>query len=374
MAHAASSGGMVLPVDDTLRRIAAAYRSLAWLWMLILVLVEVTGASDASRPVLAAAMSLATAWLGVTVWAATRSDRLGSAWFAVSDGLVAIVLSAAGWLAGADDFVSGGWPGSWLFMVAFASNLRWTLAAGGVLVASHAWLHVLLDLEPLRTAGTFQFITLALVVGWAFDALRHRDELRLGAERALAREMEQSARHQERTRLALHLHDSVLQTLHAIRVEAERPDEVRYLTRLQERELRRTIEEFRSPYEDSFRARLQRHRDEVEDLCRGLTIAEVIRDDAPVSEALEAGLQAAREAMMNAGKHAGVDQIDLYSEISDGEAVICVRDRGVGFEAAAVRGRGSAMVGDTLAQWGGRMEIVSAPGAGTDVTIRVPLP
>lgn len=364
----------VLPVDDTLRRIAAAYRSLAWLWMLILVLVEATGASDASRPVLAAAMSLATAWLGVTVWAATRSDRLGSAWFAVSDGLVAIVLSAAGWLAGADDFVSGGWPGSWLFMVAFASNLRWTLAAGGVLVASHAWLHVLLDLEPLRTAGTFQFITLALVVGWAFDALRHRDELRLGAERALAREMEQSARHQERTRLALHLHDSVLQTLHAIRVEAERPDEVRYLTRLQERELRRTIEEFSSPYEDSFRARLQRHRDEVEDLCRGLTIAEVIRDDAPVSEALEAGLQAAREAMMNAGKHAGVDQIDLYSEISDGEAVICVRDRGVGFEAAAVRGRGSAMVGDTLAQWGGRMEIVSAPGAGTDVTIRVPLP
>lgn len=182
-----ASGG-ALPVNDTLRWVAAGYRGLVWVWMLILVLVVALGEGPGNRTVLALAMALATVWLGISLWASRRNERLGSPWFAGLDGLVAVVLSSTGWLAGTEDFVSGGWPGSWLFMVAFAANLRWTLVAGLVLVVTHTGLHLLHDLPMVRTAGTFQFITLALVIGWAFDSLCLRERLRLDAEAALARE------------------------------------------------------------------------------------------------------------------------------------------------------------------------------------------
>lgn len=367
------TGPALPPVEDTLRKIAAGYRVVVWLWMLILVLVEVIVRDEGSRPVLAGAMLLASVWTGVTVWASRSSDRLGSLWFVAVDGVVAVGLSATGLLAGSADFVSGGWPGSWLFMVAFAASLRWTMAAGVLLLVVHVGLHLAHDLPAGRTAGTFQFIALAFVIGWAFDSLRRRDRLRRSAETALAEQTAEVTRYEERSRLADHLHDSVLQTLHAIRVDAEHADEVRYLSRRQERELRRTIEEFRSPYRDSFKARLLRHRDEVEDLCRGVQIVDVIRDDRPVTPPLEAALTAAREALMNAGKHSGASRVDLYSEATDGQVTINVRDRGRGFDPTGDfdRGLGRRIVAP-VAQVGGEVEVRSRPGDGTEITIRVP--
>src|SRR5690625_6820487 len=44
---------------------------------------------------------------------------------------------------------------------------------------------------------------------------------------------------------------------------------------------------------------------------------------------------AAREAMVNAGKHAGVDSVDVYAEHLAGELSIFVRDRGAGFDSEA---------------------------------------
>lgn len=367
------SSSNTLPVDDTLRWVAAGYRTLVWIWMLILVLVVGTGSSPGNRLVLVAGMALATIWLGVSLWAAQSNSRLGNPYFAVLDGVVALALSGVGLAAGTSDFVTGGWPGSWLFMVAFAANLRWTLLAGVALVLSHTLLHILHGLPIVRTAGTFQFITLALVIGWAFDNLRHREKLRLEAELALAHERETTARHEERSRLAVQLHDSVLQSLHAIKVGSDDSNQVRYLARRQERELRRTIEEFRSPYANSFKARLLQHRDEVEDLCRNLQIVEVIRDDRPMTSELEAALSAAREAMMNAAKHAGVSRVDLYSEIDAGEATIYVRDRGVGFSMSDSTPRGLRMaLSEPVGAVGGFVEIESRPGEGTEVKITVP--
>lgn len=373
MAPIARPDRWALPVDDTLRWIAVGYRVLAWVWVLILVTVELARDSDSSRPILATGLGVATVWLGVTLWAGRSNRRLGGIWFVVFDGIVALALSAVGWIAGTDDFVSGGWPGSWLFMVAFASTLRWTLVAGLGLITSHVILHLLHNLPPGRTAGTFQFITLALVIGWTFDSLRHREHLRLRAEKELADEQQELARQEERSRLALHLHDSVLQTLHAIRVDADDADEVRYLARRQERELRRTIEEFRSPHGDSFRARLLGNRDEVEDLCRGVKITDVIRDDTAVTPAIATALAAAREAMLNAGRHSGANQIDLYSEITDGEAIIHVRDRGAGFVVAENHAHGIDMaMHSPVEDAGGQVIVQSTPGEGTEVTIRVP--
>lgn len=372
MTNGAGTEVIDLPVNDTLRWVIAGYRFLTWIWVVIMILVVVVGHRPGNRLILAGGLVVATAWLLVTLWASRSNRRLGQMSFVLADGLVALALSATGWLAGVSDFISGGWPGSWLFVVAFATSLSWTIGASLVLVAVHIVLHLQHGLSSLRTAGTFQFIALALVVGWAFDALRQRERLRIGAEQELAREHQEKVRHQERSRLALQLHDSVLQTLYAIRIGADSADEVRYLSRRQERELRRTIEEFRSPYPDSFRARLLRHRNEVEDLYRGVQIVEVVRDDAAVTPALAASLDAAREAMLNAGKHSGAKQIDLYSEIGEEEAVIHVRDRGVGFDISDV-GEGMGMtVLRSVEQAGGHITITSEPGRGTEVTIRVP--
>lgn len=64
----------------------------------------------------------------------------------------------------------------------------------------------------------------------------------------------------------------------------------------------------------------------------GVRIAPVIvGEDAPLTDASHAAVLAAREAMVNAAKHAGVDTIDVYAE-NFGELSIYVRDRGPGFD------------------------------------------
>jgi signal transduction histidine kinase len=374
MAVRAGIPGFDQGVDVTLRWVVVAFRLLAWVWALALIGVVILKGAPGSRPVLAAAAAVATLWAGFTVWASRSSDRLHSPWFAVADGVVVFALGAAGWIAGTEDFVSGGYPGSWLFVVAYATNLRWTMLAAVALTLEHVVIHDLMNLGLGRTVGTFQFIVFGLIAGWAYEALRLHEQRRHEAETRLEEERRQAVRLEQGARLGQLLHDSVLQTMQAIRSGADDPKQVRYLARWQERELRRTIEELRSPYQRSFRAELLAVRDGVEDLYRSMQIAEVIRDDAEMTPALEVGLGAAREAMTNAAKHAGVEKVDLYAEVSDGSAVIHVRDRGQGFDpSVGPKGHGWAIsVEGPIESVGGSVTVDSAPGAGTEVTIQVP--
>jgi signal transduction histidine kinase len=377
-----ASRGVTPSVDETLRRVVVTYRLLVLVWLYILIGVTVVRGSPGNRWVLAGTVIMATVWAGVTIWAGRAGKRLGSRTFVVLDGVVALGLSTAGLIAGTIDFISGGWPASWLFTVAFAFNIRWNVGASLVLVFEHVLLHIAHGFTDIRIAGTFQFIVFAVIVGWAFDSLRERERLRLELQselsrerEALEKEREATARHEERASLARHLHDEVLQTFHAIDLKAEEPSQVRYFVRRQTRELRRTIEEFRSPYEKSFRASLLRGRDAVEDLHTGVKINEVIRTDAQVTAALEAALGAAREAMMNAAKHSGSSQVDLYSEIEDGIAVINIRDRGRGFDTGAVSDGGMALaITQRVRDVGGNVEIKTGPDLGTQVNITVPAP
>ena len=362
----------VRPVEHTLRWVVVTFRLLAALWSLALILAVVLGGSPGDRPVMAGTASLAAGWAVFTLVGARRGF-LGHIPFALADGLVISVLSAAGLVAGTEDFISGGYPGSWLFVVAFVANLRWTLAAGVFLVLEHTVIHLLMGLGPVRTTGTFQFLVFALIAGWAFDSVRERERLRLVAEERLASEQRIAVRLEEGTRLARKLHDSVLQTLKAIQSEAENPEQVRYLARWQERGLRSTIEDLRSEYEGGFRARLLAVRDEVDDLYQTVTTKAVIRNDAEITPNLEVALDATHEALTNAAKHSGADLVDLYAEISDGWVTVNVRDRGHGFDPSAT-GRGSSMsMVDPVETIGGVVEVVSKRGTGTEVTIRVPV-
>ncbi|MGH8913619.1 MAG: hypothetical protein ACRDZM_03790, partial [Acidimicrobiia bacterium] len=176
--------------------------------------------------------------------------------------------------------------------------------------------------------------------------------------------------HEERAALADRLHDSVLQTLHAIRMGADDPGQSRYLARRQERELRRNIEEWRSEFRESFKAHLLAVRDEVEDTHR-VEIEAVIRDDAQINPSLTAAIEAAREAMANAAKHSGSPKITLYSEFANGEAHIHVRDRGSGFADDFQRNRVQERLAKRVESVGGLVEIETARESGTEVKITV---
>ena len=112
---------------------------------------------------------------------------------------------------------------------------------------------------------------------------------------------------------------------------------------------------------------------DVEELY-GVRVEIASAGDCPVDGPLGAVVLAAREAMTNAAKFAGVDEIDVYVEVSDDEVAVFVRDRGAGFDRRAVpadrRGLAESIEG-RLERAGGRATIVSSPDEGTEVELHV---
>ena len=365
----------ISPVHHTLRWVVVLCRLVGWAWSLAMIAATLQTNPGISRDLVIAAGILGTLWGGLTV-AGARNDRfVRHPVFVITDGAAAALLTGAGWVAGAPDFISGGYPMSWLFVVAYATSLRWTMVAAVIATFYSAFFHGLMDLGAMRTLGSIQFLVVGLIAGWAFDTLRNRETLRLEAESNLRLQQQASARYEERALLACRLHDSVLQTLHMIRTSADDAAEVRYLARRQERELRRTIDEYRSPHEKSFRAELLGVRDRVEDLCR-VEIEAIVRDDADLDPSLTAVAAAAHEALINAGKHSGAKQVHLYSEIGDGIVRVNVRDRGRGFGDVGDLDQAGLLesLNGRVTPFGGHVRIQSAAGAGTDVAITLPRP
>jgi PAS domain S-box-containing protein len=111
-----------------------------------------------------------------------------------------------------------------------------------------------------------------------------------------------------------------------------------------------------------------------------------LRADAtaePASEELRFLLfESVRELLLNVVKHTGVGTAEVtLMRASDTEIRLIVRDKGAGFDPNALRRRrhGAASFGlfsvqERLAHLGGRMEIESAPGRGTRVTLVVASP
>ncbi len=119
------------------------------------------------------------------------------------------------------------------------------------------------------------------------------------------------------------------------------------------------------------RALLLQHCAEVEDLYR-VEIDAVVRGDASADGSAVAVAHAVREALINAAKHSGRLDIDLYADLAGSSLEIFVRDRGDGFDPDAVAGRGLAhSLTEPVARAGGSVEVASRPGEGTEVVIRM---
>ena len=362
-----------LEVDDTLRRVVVTFRVLAWLWMVTLVVITLA-TDDGARPVVVVvAIAIATVWTGVTVWAA-RVGFLGTAFFVVVDGVVSLGLGVATTVAEAEDFFHGGMPMSWILVAAYAYGFWGALPASIPLGIEQVIVHFVDGKSAVSAAGSLVFIVFAAILGMAFDALRNVESRRIEAQAQLAEERSERIRHEERANIADQLHDSVLQSLYVIRRDAEDAQQVRYLARRQERALRRKIDEYRSPYANSFRAALLAACDHVEDTYR-IEVDAVFRDDAESNDQLEAVVGAAREALANAAKHSGEDHVDLYAEASTSLVTVHIRDRGRGFDAQSSKTDGGMVhsLVQRITDAGGTVAIESRPGARTEVTISMAL-
>ena len=192
---------------------------------------------------------------------------------------------------------------------------------------------------------------------------------------ALERDAERSARIRtdERADVAARVHDSVLQTLALIQRHSGEPRRVATLARRQERELRGWLYGAQPLGDDgsSLVAALSAAAADVEEL-HGVRIELASAGDAPPDNAI---VLAAREAMTNAAKFAGVEEIDVYADVVDDEIAVFVRDRGAGFDPAAVpedRQGIRESIKSRLERAGGSAVVISAPGAGTEVELRLP--
>lgn len=222
--------------------------------------------------------------------------------------------------------------------------------------------------------------------------------LRLG--RDLAEERRERVRSEERSDLAAHLHDSVLQTLALIQRSSGNQREVTRLARAQERELRAWLFEERAPGASGPISRSEGRSgpiprsegrsgpaepgtvaaavDAIErdvELRYGVAVNAVVVGDAVLDDDLRALLAATREAAVNAAKWSEADVVSLFAEVEAQRASVFVRDRGRGFDVNAIAGDRQGIresIQGRIERRGGKTAIRSAPGAGTEVELVMP--
>lgn len=199
----------------------------------------------------------------------------------------------------------------------------------------------------------------------------------LRINRELIAEKAAREREAERAEIAAHLHDSVLQTLAAIQQRADAGSDVSRLARAQERELRGWL--FRGGDEPTGTqtragiAQLREHAATLEiDHAVRFEVVVVGEESVEVPDALVA---AAKEAMLNAARHAG-GEVTVYMETTPARVGIDVTDRGPGVDLARVpegrMGVRESIIG-RMERAGGTARIVSGPG-GTGASVRLELP
>ena len=206
-------------------------------------------------------------------------------------------------------------------------------------------------------------IALLLILGpWAWRLAAERDAERTGRIRS-----------QERAEMAARVHDSVLQTLALVQREAADPRRVAALARRQERELRSWLyPDPRAASGGGLASAMDAAAAEVEEL-HGVPVELVRTGDVPLDERVDALVLAAREAMSNAARHSGADQVSAFVDVGEDEIAIFVRDRGSGFDPDAVPA-GSHGIAESIrarmTRAGGTAALASSKD-GTEVELRL---
>lgn len=251
--------------------------------------------------------------------------------------------------------------GGWAAYARVAAGAALIVAALALFTLRSGSLSMALD---VAAAGLLTLLGFGLVAGpWVY---------RLAAD--LAAERAERVRSQEHADVAAHLHDSVLQTLALIQKNSADGQLVSRLARSQERDLRGWLYAERSTDERTVAGALRRLVIEIED-AYGVSVELVTVGDCDLVQPLGVLVAATREAVTNAAKHAGTGQVDVYAEVSAVAVNVFVRDRGVGFDPAAVpadrHGVRDSII-ERMDRHGGSAQVLSEAGAGTEVRLHSP--
>jgi GAF domain-containing protein/two-component sensor histidine kinase len=205
---------------------------------------------------------------------------------------------------------------------------------------------------------------------------------------------------QERDRIAKELHDGIIQTIYAVGLNLdycrltlrENPDDVEARLGDATAGLNRAISDIRN-YILHLTHRVGAVvglREAAEGLAREyeqsggpghlpVSIAVDIGDDAstaaPAERRAELG-QVLREALANAVRHARASSITIAGRVEGGRLILTVADDGIGFDTTAgstEEHHGLRNMSNRARLLEGHLEIDSAPGRGTTITIVVPL-
>ena len=345
----------------------AVFRWVAWAWMAVVLAVS---RDDLARPGLAAV--LVGAALAVTIGATSlwRADpkRLLQPLPIVGELVVGAALVAFDGLArqpgtvfSSGQSIGSTWPLVGILSAAVAFGPWVGVVAGGAMGAARGLSTLLNDVTDyshtavLSLTNTVLFYALAGgVAGYVYQLLvRAREEV------ATARAREEVART---------LHDGVLQTLAVVERRATDPALSR-LAREQERDLREFLFGSKPAATDlgaALRSAAARFEDTFGSRAQVLVPDEL--DASPDQVAALAG--AVGEALTNAGKHGGASRVVVFVDDEDG--LFCsVKDDGAGFDTATTpEGVGLARsIRGRIEEAGGRVEVVSTSGAGTEVRL-----
>ena len=329
-------GGLAsaLRVDATLIRLAFALLALAG-GAGILLYFALWAHSEGRRPIAAIGLALAAVLALLVALGMSGTALIGAA----------LILAGAAVAAARGGSLR---PGGSLPVAAIALTTAGAVIVLGHLGASGSFV------APGAIAGT-----LILLLGpWLWQ---------LAAERA------ERIRLAERAAVAAQVHDSVLQTLALVQRHADDPGRVAAVARRQERELRRWLYgtgiEGATTLEDA----LADAATDIEELY-GVRIELATAGRVPLDSAHEQIVLAAREAMANAAKFSGTDEISVYAESDANGSAVFVRDRGAGFDRDAIpadrRGIVESIEG-RMRRAGGSATIASRPGEGTEVELRL---
>ena len=206
-------------------------------------------------------------------------------------------------------------------------------------------------------------------------------------ERRRSGQLVMRAQEDERRRLARDLHDEVNQALTAIllRLEAlsqdtpaERTDEVAELKRLVNQAMEELLNLARqlrpSALDDhglvaAIETQLNRFASQggVEARLRAGG------DPAGLGEATQTAIyRTVQEALQNVGRHAGASAVEVELDVEGARAELRVRDDGDGFDPTASSNRlGLKGMAERARLVGGELDVRSAPGGGTTVTLRI---
>ena len=241
---------------------------------------------------------------------------------------------------------------------------------------------VLAVLQAVMYVGysSFTFIT-GLVAKQ--QALAREEQRRLNAElRATRALLAESSRMSERLRISRELHDLLGHHLTALSLnlevaghlaEGKALEHVRQshtLAKLLLTDVREVVSEMREERGIDLTSALRVLVEGVPALQVQLELPERLQIEDP--ERAQVLLRCAQEIITNTVRHAGASRLSLHMTQDESGVHLAARDNGRGCQ-KAVPGNGLRGMRERLSVYGGRVDIITAPGQGFALDVRIPL-